>query len=108
MVLSLIKLSPLMHVQRLVKEEFGMHDSRGLLWVGQIRNLHNTHWPRQGTEIKGVDGERPESADCVLCRLCCLMDQGRKPLLGVNASRCLCSLRAHSALDGVSWCRGPG
>jgi hypothetical protein len=34
---------------------------------------------------------------------CSLMGQGRKPLPGVDAFGCLCSLRARWALDEVSW-----
>src|SRR5208282_1769868 len=34
---------------------------------------------------------------------CSLMGQGREPLPDVDAFGCLCSLRARSALDGVSW-----
>ena len=37
---------------------------------------------------------------------CSLMGQGRKPLPDVDAFGCLCSLRARSALDGVSWVQG--
>ena len=38
--------------------------------------------------------------------LCSLMGQGRHPLPGIDALGCLCSLRARSALDGVSWVQG--
>ena len=34
---------------------------------------------------------------------CSLMGQGREALPDVDAFGCLCSLRARSALDGVSW-----
>src|ERR1700692_1590630 len=40
-----------------------------------------------------------------LCGLCSLMGQGRG-LPVVDAFGCLCSLRARSALDGVSWVQG--
>jgi hypothetical protein len=36
-------------------------------------------------------------------QLCSLMGQGREALRGVDAFGCLRSLRARSALDGVSW-----
>src|ERR1700734_3862525 len=36
-------------------------------------------------------------------RYCSLMGQGREALRGVDAFGCLRSLRARSALDGVSW-----
>jgi hypothetical protein len=42
----------------------------------------------------GVDGYRS------------LMGQGREALLGVDAFGCLCSLRARSAVEGVSWVQG--
>jgi hypothetical protein len=38
--------------------------------------------------------------------LCSLMRQGREALLGIDAFGCLRSLRARSALDGVSWVQG--
>ena len=37
---------------------------------------------------------------------CSLMGQGREALRGVDAFGCLRSLRARSALDGVSWVQG--
>ena len=39
-------------------------------------------------------------------RFCSLMGQGREALRGVDAFGCLRSLRARSALDGVSWVQG--
>src|SRR5271166_7111355 len=52
--------------------------------------------------MAGVCAQRTAGAD----GLCSLMGQGREALPDVDAFGCLCSLRARSALDGVSWVQG--
>jgi hypothetical protein len=48
---------------------------------------------------------KPRHSTADLRQLRSLMGQGREPLPNVDASGCLRSLRARSALDGVSWVR---
>src|ERR1700721_3125762 len=49
---------------------------------------------------------RTRSVTTASRRYCSLMGQGREALRGVDAFGCLRSLRARSALDGVSWVQG--
>ena len=63
------------------------------------RSIGEDRW----VAVRPTEASKPRSATSASRRFCSLMGQGREALRGVDAFGCLRSLRARSALDGVSW-----
>jgi hypothetical protein len=114
------------------RKHFGKDDAKVLVWKAATLAMHPTLELMRHDASCGVNGKRrtPNRSDCApydfrvsprqrpvrveltrspnrrsmtaICELCSLMGQGGSSS-GVGAFGCLRSLRARSALDGVSW-----